>query len=172
MVLSTFFLAQVIGVLVTVTSIVSVQFKNLRYILIGSVLSNLLVSLNYALLGGLSGAGVCILATVQTFWIYLYNRKEASFPLPLNLGFMAGYTIVSALSFNGVPSVLSCLAAYLYALAVAQSDSKMYRVFMLLNSFLWIAYDIYTRAYTTIFTHGFLVVSILLAMYRLDRKKQ
>lgn len=83
---------------------------------------------------------------------------------------MAGYTAITSFSFVGIASILSCIAALLYAMSVTQEDSKYYRVYMLLNSFIWIAYDVYTCAYTTILTHAFIVISIVLAMIRLDRK--
>lgn len=167
-----FYIAQFIGLLTTVCSVVAVQFKSIRNILIGEIFANLLVALNYALLGGLSGAGVCILATAQTIWIYFYNKKKKEFPLPINICFMLSYAAVSFLSFNGIPSILSCIAALLYAMSVTRSESGSYRIFMLLNSIVWIVYDIYTHAYTTILTHGFLVLSILIAMIRLDHISQ
>lgn len=59
-----FYIAQAIGIITTICSVVVVQFKSIKKILLGQIISNLLVALNYMLLGGLSGAGVCILATV------------------------------------------------------------------------------------------------------------
>ena len=165
-----FYIAQAIGIITTICSVVVVQFKSIKKILLGQIISNLLVALNYMLLGGLSGAGVCILATVQTIWIYFYNKKDKKFPLAFNIGFMVGYTAITFFSFVGIASILSCIAALLYAMSVTQEDSKYYRVYMLLNSFIWIAYDVYTCAYTTILTHAFIVISIVLAMIRLDRK--
>ena len=167
----TFYIAQLVGILTAVCAVVAVQFKSIKNILIGEIIANLLVALNYILLGGLSGAGVCVLATAQTIWIYFLGRKEKKFPLPLNICFMIGYIIVSLLSFNGFPSILSAIAALLYAMSVTQEESKAYRVYMLLNSLVWIVYDVYTHAYTTILTHGFLVISIIIAMVRLDRKQ-
>ena len=164
-----FYLAQAVGVLTTVCSVTSMQFKKMRNILIGEIIANLLVSLNYVLLGGISGAGVCLLATVQTIWIYLLGKRGKNFPLPVHICFMAGYAVVSALSFNGLPSVLSCVAALLYAMSVTREESKYCRVYMLFNSLIWIVYDVYTHAYTTILTHGLLVASILLAMIRIDK---
>lgn len=165
------FIAQAIGVLTAVCAVITVQFKNIRSILLGEIAANLLVALNFALLGGLSGAGVCILATVQTIWIYYYNRRKKGFPMPLNIGFMVGYTVVSALSFSGFPSVLSWIAAILYALSVTQPNAKKYRIYMLLNSLIWVVYDIDLHAWTQILTHGFLAVSVLTAMARLDYGK-
>lgn len=166
-----FYIAQLIGVVVAVIAIISVQFKNLRTILVSQIIVNILAALNYALLGGFSGAGVNILAIIQTIWIYFYTRKGKKFSLPAGVLCMAAYLLISIISFSGFPTILSCTAALLYALSVMQSSAKKYRFFCLFNSIVWIGYDIYTCAYTTIFTHGFLVISILIAIYRRDRRK-
>lgn len=166
-----FYIAQGIGIIIAVIAIASVQLKNLRKILICQIVVNTLSALNYTLLGGLSGAGVNLFAIVQTIWIYLFNIKNKPFPMTSSIGCMVVYLAISLFSFSGFPTVLSCTAALLYALSVMQTDAKKYRVFCLFNSLVWIGYDVYTCAYTTIFTHGFLVISILTAMYRLDRKK-
>ena len=49
--MSYFIAAQLVGVLTAVVSIIIVQFKKIRWILVGEVLSNLLISVSYALVG-------------------------------------------------------------------------------------------------------------------------
>ena len=169
--MTVFYIAQAMGILATICAVITMQFKNLRNILFGQIFSNLLIATNYILLGGVSGAAVCILASGQTAWIYFYNKKQKSFPVPINICFMIGYIIVSGMSFAGFSSVLSCAAALLYALSMTQKNAKMCRMFMLVNSVIWIVYDCYTGAYTAFLTHGFLIASILFAMIRLDRNK-
>ena len=50
--MSYFIAAQLVGVLTAVVSIIIVQFKKIRWILVGEVFSNLLISVSYALVGG------------------------------------------------------------------------------------------------------------------------
>ncbi len=167
-----FYIAQAVGILVAVASIVSVQFNSIQKILASQILINSLASLNYALLGGFSGAGVNIFAIFQTIWIYFYNKKSKKFPLWAGILCIGIYIIISLASFNGFPTVLSCLAAIFYAVAVLQNNPKFYRVFLLMNNTVWIGYDIYTHAYTTIFTHAFVVASIVTAIIRNDINKK
>ena len=164
----TFILAQVAGILTMICAILSVQLRDIRKILIGAIISNLLTVANYALLGSFSGAWVCVLATAQTICIYFYTRRGAKFPWRINLLFMLGYTGLAALSFRGAIDLLPWACALLYAMEVAQEDSKHYRRFALLNSALWLVYDLCSQAYTMSLTHTFLVISIITAMIRLD----
>ena len=167
-----FIIAQCLGLLTTLLAVVSVQFKNVRLILISQIIMNLLVAVNYALLGGLSGAWICILATLQTtitFFIDKYCSKNPerihNILLPF---FTAGYIIGTVIVYKDWNDIVSCVCAILFVLAILQTDSSKYRKIIILNALLWVIYDITTMAYTSILTHGLEAVSILIAMIRLD----
>lgn len=168
----TFFVAQIIGVVTIPIEIASMQFKNMKYILTAQCLSNFLIVVQYALLGGLSGAAVCIVATVQTLTLYIYRKKEKPFPTVLTGVFLFAYLLSSIVIFRTANDILSCAAAILFGISVAQTQSAKYRVFILVNSILWIIYDINTAAYTMIITHGIAVVSVIVGMMRLDTPKR
>lgn len=170
--MSYFIAAQLVGVLTAVVSIIIVQFKKIRWILVGEVFSNLLIAVSYALLGGWSGASLCFAASIHTITSYFFSKFDKPYPIILTVLFEAVYVACSALSYKGIADVLSCVAALLFGLAIVQENASKYRILMLVNSILWIIYDISTGALTNIFTHGFLTVSILVAMFRLDLKKK
>ena len=71
-----FIIAQWVGIITTVVALLSVQFKRVELILIGQIISNLLVALSYWLLGGMSGAWICILAAVQTVIIFFLDKAN------------------------------------------------------------------------------------------------
>ena len=50
-----FFIAHIIGVIVTLYAIISTQFKSVHALLIANVITNVLTALNYVFLGGASG---------------------------------------------------------------------------------------------------------------------
>lgn len=66
-----FIIGQFLGIVGLMVSVAMVQFKNLKHVLIGSILSNLMVGLSYAFLNGMSGAWICIVAAVQALVIFL-----------------------------------------------------------------------------------------------------
>lgn len=166
-----FFLAQAIGLITTVIAIISVQFKNVKLILISQIILNLLVATNFALLGGLSGAWICILAAFQTtltYFIEKYCTKNATRIRNILLPFfVAGYVIGTIVVYKDWNDIVSCVCAILYVLAILQTESSKYRRFILLNALLWVIYDFTTMAYTSILTHGLEAVSIFIAMIRL-----
>ena len=56
-----FYIAQGISVLTSIVAIIMTQFKNMKNILIGQIIVNLLTASTYFLLGGISGAQLFII---------------------------------------------------------------------------------------------------------------
>lgn len=170
-----FVIAQWLGVITMVVALLSVQFKNVEYILIGQIISNVLVALSYGLLGGLSGAWICILAAIQTVIIYFFDKLEMTNrekkKSRLLIVFALGYVIGTIVVYKDWRDVVAGVCAILFVLAIVQTESGKLRMIMMANSLLWIVYDYKTEAYTNILTHGLELLSILTAMIRLDRKQ-
>lgn len=171
-----FVIAQILGLVATVTSISVYQFKNEKIILLGQFLTNFFMAVNFGLLGGLSAAWICMVAAFETLLIFLVNKKcktrkklvKNTIVVIAMLIFLAG-TIVT---YSGWPDILTCICAFLYTVSVAQEDSGKIRSIMLFNASLWIIYDITLGAWTSIITHVLTLGSIIAGMVRLDRKKQ
>ena len=171
-----FIIAQWLGIITTVVALLSVQFKRMELILIGQIVSNVLVALSYWLLGGLSGAWICILAAVQTLIIFFLDRsnlknKNRKKEMLLVL-FVMAYVIGTMIVYVDWRDIVAGVCAVLFVLAIVQSESGKLRIIMMVNALLWIIYDYKTKAYTNILTHGLELLSILIAMVRLDRKSK
>ena len=171
--MTNFIIGQVISTIGLILSVAITQFKEVKHILLGDITANLIVALSYVFLGGMSGAWICIVGAVQVFIIYQGNKRNISQETrnKLTLVFAAAYIIGTIVVYQGWSDIVSCACAMLYVLAIIQTASSGYRIFMLLNSSLWVIYDISTAAYVNMLTHGMMVVSLIIAMLRLDRKK-
>lgn len=65
------------------------------------------------------------------------------------------------------------MAAVLFALSVVQTKAGKYRLIILVNSLLWIAYDIIISApVPMLVTHAIAVVSVIVGIIRLDLGKK
>lgn len=166
-----FILAQVAGLITAVLAMVSVQLKDMKNILIMGVVTNALTVTNYWLLGEMSGAWICIIAIVQTLWIYHYTKNDRRFPKRLNYIFMVLYTAVVILTFGKAVDVLAWIAAIAFACAVVQIETSRYRLIIIVNSLSWVVYDLLTRSYTMAITHSLIFCSVVIAIIRLDRKQ-
>lgn len=168
-----FIIGQIISIVALIISVVIAQFKDVKHVLLGEIAANLAVALSYVFLGGMSGAWICIVAAVQTIIIYWANghkletKKRKILMVVFAIVYVAGTVVV----YKGWSDVVSCACALLYVMAIIQTETKKYRWFLMINSFLWLIYDFSTAAYVNMITHGMLLISLLIAMVRLDRKK-
>lgn len=169
-----FIIGQIISVFSLVISLVITQFKNVKYVLLGEIAANITIALSYIFLGGLSGGWVCIVATIQTIIVYLANTQDIpeSKRRLLPLVFAAVYMASTIIVYQSWRDIISCSCAILYILAIIQKSTKKYRQFMVTNSLMWILYDISTNAYVNLLTHGLMLVSLFIAIIRLDRKNE
>lgn len=166
-----FYIAQAISVINGVVAVMMMQFKSMKKILIFQIICNLLTASTYLLLGGLSGAGICIIAIVQTVTMFIYNvRKVPPHRLVIAL-FVALYVGCSIFYFKSFIDIFSGLAAVCFALSVVQTKSSRSRLWYVFNPLFWLIYDIFTRAYGNFALHLTVFISTFLAIIRNDIKK-
>ena len=165
-----FFAAQVLGLLALGTGITSMLLKSMTAVVILQIAGNLAMCLNFAFLGAFSGAGVSVVATIHSFVIFLFQRKNKPFPKPLTALFIVIYIAVSLLSYSMPLDLLCTVGAILFCFSVVQSKSSGFRLFAMLNTATWITYDLATMAYTASITHTVLFLTSLISIIRLDRE--
>lgn len=164
-----FYIAQGIGAITAAIAILSAQLKNMKGILITQIIANSLAASTYFLLGGFTGAGVSIIAVLQTAVMYFYNVKDKKPPVPVTASFIAAYVVNAALTFGSVFDIFPAIAAICFALAVAQTRSMSYRFFCIWNPLCWIVYDVYTQALGNLFMHLGIFISVIIACIRIDK---
>ncbi len=165
-------LAQGMGIIATVIILYIVHLKNIKKILIGEIAVNLAVALNYILLEGFSGAGLCIIATAHTLVSYYFSKTEKKFPKACMTVFILLYILWTASTYKSMLDILPGISSLLFAFAIMQEQPSRYRILKTLNSFVWIIYDVKIMAYTTVLTHLFLFISSIIAIIRIDVRKK
>ena len=169
-----FLLAQIFGIFSTFAAILCVQARTAGGVLLGQILANGFSGLSYGLLGSLSGAWVCILASVHSVLISFFRKLDESrkkkLILLVSVVFAIAYVVGSIVTFTRWPDAISCVCALLFVLTIAQEDASKMRNVMLISMSLWVFFDISVGAYTNIITHASTIVSIITAKIRLDKK--
>lgn len=163
-----FYIAQGISVLTAVVAVLMMQFKKMSWILAGQILANLLTASTYFLLGGFSGAGMCLLAILQSVVMFCYAKKEKKPHLPVVIGFILLYVACSVYYYASPVDICSALAAVCFALSVVQTKPAASRFWYALNPLCWLIYDLFTMAYGNFIMHVVIFLSTALAFIRLD----
>ena len=171
-----FFIAQLAGGLSAVTALLCVQAKEAKMLLLGQFACNFLSAVCYGLLGSLSGAWVCILATIQSLLMFRINRMGAAqrktWVKIVSAVFSAAFILGSMLTYSNWPDVITCACALLFVITISQEKAGQMRTVMILSMSLWIVFDLAVGAYTSILTHGSTLASLLIARVRLDREER
>ena len=167
-----YILSQVFGVLAFVFVFASMQFKDIKHVLLCLVGCNGFQALSYILIGGFTACGLSLIATIQSLIFYFIRRSGKDEPRWLQTIVLVSYIICCALTFRSWVDLLPTFAAALFAIGSMQKNSRNYRILMLFNGALWVAYDVVILAYTMLGSHIFTVVSALLGIVRLDILKK
>lgn len=170
-----FVLAQWVGILCTVIALIGVQFKNINHILITQILTNLLSVVSFGLLGGLSGAWICLVAIVQTVVMFRFNKSgkagDRRLRKVLAAVFCSVYVLGTVWVYKGWGDLVSGTCAVIFALAVVQENADKFRGIFLVNGILWMIYDLTTGAYSNMLMHGMSFASTLEAILCSRRRK-
>ena len=167
-----FYIAQGISVLTGVVAVLMMQFKDMKKILVGQILANLLTASTYFLLGGLSGAGICLIAIFQTAVMFVYSLKKVPPHRVVIGGFVVLYAVCSAVYYKSPVDILSAAAAITYAFSVAQTKPAGSRLWYLFNPLFWLIYDLFTMAYVNILLHSAVFLATAFAIWNNDLRKR
>ena len=165
-------ISQICGIIVCIAAIVSMQLKNVKYILVCQLICNGLGALSYVLDGGFTGCGIYLIAILQSVVYYLLRQKQKNTPALLSVCFGVAYLICSLVLFKDYRDMFSMVAALTCAAALSQSKSSMYRFFMLLNGAIWLTYDVTIGASLGMaVSHIVTTLSAAVGIIRLDIKR-
>ena len=163
-----FYIAQGISVLTAIVSVVMMQFKKMHWILLGQITTNILAGSTYLFLGGFSGAGISVVAVVQSVVMFLCNRAGKKPHWTIVSGFILRYVLCSVYYYTSPIDLCSSVAAAVFAISIVQEKPAASRAWYVFNPLLWVVYDVYTAAYVNVMVHGAIFISTAVAMVRLD----
>lgn len=163
------YLAYIIGIFTTIFSVASMQFKNMKYVLVCHLISNSLLTMQYVFEGRISVSGVVVLAVIQLVVRFFFDRKQKTFPVWLTCVFIVLFTAVSFVMMKSPYDLITCAAVWVFAICIVQKRSSVARIFSFINTVLWLVYDI-LQAPSVIITHSVLLVFVVVGIIRLDRE--
>lgn len=162
-----FWIVQAVGLLGSVLIIGAMQFNNRRVILLCYLTACVCWLFHYGMLGATTAVVINVIALLRSL-LFLNNHKPwAKSRLWLVL-ILAALVLTSALTWDGWPSLLPCIAMILTTFALWTHNSRTTRLLMLANSPCWLVYNLLAGSYSCAVTEGFALVSYLIAVVRFD----
>ena len=119
-----FYIKQGISILTALLAVVMMQFKSMKMILLGQITVNLLAASTFFLFGGLSGAGICFVAIIQTIVMFFYNRKNKLPHISVTILFILLYIGCSVYYYKSFVDIFSALAAIRHQMSRQEHNIK------------------------------------------------
>ena len=166
-----FTIAQMFGVLGIVFSVLSMQMKTKRNIMIMLLCLNLASALNFLFLDSVSGSLVCFFAVIETFINYLFDSKNKQVPFYIIVFYIVVNLILGISTYNYFLDIIPIACALLFCATVCTKNESKIRKLMFGNQTLWLVYDVIVKAYMFSISNILTLISIIIAFYRFDYKK-
>ena len=174
-------IAQAIGIVAMCMIVFSFQMKTVKGVATCQFFGNLLFMVNYFMLGAIVGSVLNLLAMIRAY-VFMNKEKLHSDRWYWLLGFSITYVITYILSFtvfgteptawNFILELLPIIGMVITTYSFQQKDAKMVRLLTLVNSPLWLTYNIVSFTIGGIISECMGIASIIIGMIRLDRKKK
>ena len=162
---------QIIGFVGMILSIISFQSKSYQKIIWIRVASEFVFAVQYFLLGAYTGMATNLTSCV-TNSIYRERIKRGKSVLGFQIAFAILFAGIGVWSWHGAVSLLVIAAKILSTVANGNANPKVLRILNLIINPLWLIYDIIVFSLAGIFSDAFTIISIIVAMVRLDKKRK
>ncbi|MBQ8893775.1 MAG: YgjV family protein [Clostridia bacterium] len=162
----TYYIGQILGILVTAGVVISLQMKKKWQMLLVSVAVNLLAAANILLLDQINSAVlVNCLACVQIGVSLWHDHRGTKVTLAEKIIFLALYLSLGIMGYEKPMDLLSILAAMLYMLSVFQKKEQYVRLFLMGNMSVWTVYHLILGS-TAVFAQLAGITSSVIAIIR------
>lgn len=161
-----FILAQVISIIGFIFYVFSIQCDNKKKLLTLQLVSNFLYSSSYLMLNAISAFFIGLVSFIRCILFRNVNDKNKknsvlSLVILLFLSILVGiFTVKSLLDI--IPIVISIV----YILSTWQNNMKLIRYSFIFTAILWIIYNLYVGAYSSLIGNLFEIISGVIAIFR------
>ncbi len=163
--------AQALGILGFILSIISFQQNTQKRIVLFQFLGNVSFCIHFYLIGAYTGSILNGIGIVRSFIYYFKDKRWASSDVWIFV-FSVIFVVTGIITWDGPLSVLPTVAMVLTSISFGIKNPKIVRRVAFPSSPLWLIYNVVKGSLGGVLTECFTMISILVAMYRFDRKKK
>lgn len=169
-------LVRIFGIIGLILCIIPFQFKKHKHIVLCKMVSEVSFAAQYFCLGyfmhkpdAFSGAWVDLVSGLRNFLFYKFVQKKWS-TAPVIIVFAVVVIILGVINWTGIISLLPILAKLLTTVSYGMKNTRLLRIITLPSCLLWITYNSIIGTWEGAVADGLALISILIAMYKYDRK--
>ncbi|HET7629927.1 MAG TPA: YgjV family protein [Candidatus Saccharimonadales bacterium] len=164
-------IVQIIGVGAMITEILSVQPKFRTSMLWLRVISNVLWTIHFSLLGAWAGALMNGIGTVRSYTFNTYGAKKDRNPLLLYI-ILAAEIAGAFIVFDNLYGLLAVAGMIVATIGLWQLDTQRLRLVMLVSAVPWFIYDMLVGSIPGMIDEVLASISSMIALYRYRQKNE
>ena len=161
-----FILAQVCGGIVLILTVISVWFKTKEKIVMCSVLANLFASIQFLLLGALTGTVISVINTIRCLVFYFYKKKDMKPSFVVLIIFEVVAIVSGIISWQNTWSLIPIIVAVIYTYGLWQDNVKVIRITTGIVGIGWAIYDVVVMAYVGAIQETTQFISAVISIYK------
>lgn len=165
-------IAQIIGVIALIITMISVHQTEKRKMLLLQILSNFAYFSQYICLSAWSGAAITSLAILRCVVFYYYDEKHKDKSIAILIAISLIMIICGILTYDGILSVIPVLIGLAYTYSMWQNNMKIFRIVSVIAPLCWIVYNVYVSAFVATIASIFEFTSAFFAVLRFDIDKK
>jgi hypothetical protein len=165
-----YILAQIIGLIAFVISLIAYHKKDKKNILNNMVISNILNLIHYLLLGAFSGCITKLLAIIRDYFIILKEKNKKLSNSVYLIVFILLYIIATIFTYNGILSILPLVAAIIYIMFIWNGNEVIIKKTAFFCYFLWLIYNIFVLSIAGIVSNIISIISTLIAIINTEKR--
>lgn len=161
-----FVIAQIIGIVAFIVSLIAYHRDKKEKILGNMVVSYAFNLFHYFLLGAYSGCVTKAIAICRDLFIISKDKKKkASTNIYLYI-FILIYILVGIFTYTNIWSIFPIIAAIIYIIPVWNGDEKIVKKAAFICYFLWLVYNICVCSISGVTSNVISIISVFIAIRR------
>lgn len=161
-----FILGQAFGILALICTVVSMQVKKKRPLMILQTISEAFIVAQYLIKGAITGSFMAIVSFIRDVIFTKYDKKRA--PLWILLVLYVIMTVLTIVSWAGPLSILPYIGSLIYAWSLWYGKTKWIRLGNAVGNSPYLVYTLLTENYALFAMTLFEVISAIAGFIRID----
>ena len=165
-------IANAIGFVSFVISLIAFHKKDKKNIFKNTMISNSLSLIQYIVLNAYSGIATKIIAILRDLSIMKQEKYNFLKTKKMLSVFVIIYLVLMIITYQGILSVFSLLAALIYTVFCWNGNVNTVRYIGIFTNVLWLIYNIYVKSYIGAFSNLISIFSTSIAIYNNKIRKE
>lgn len=159
--------AQIIGILAFILSAISFQAKSFKMINILKIISQIMFTVQYLMLGAFTAMFMNMFSFVRGF-VYIDLEKKNKSTVLAQIVFSIIFISLGILTWDGMIGILAIMGTVIQTIAFGNKKPSNIRLITLPTCFMWMAYNLHYSSVGGLCSDIFSLISIIIGIIRLD----